>query len=82
MHVIHVNIVIYYVINAVFIILKSLLKMSNAWNGQIKRGSEPPPLGKSQVVIGFLRNNGTEPPREQIGSRGRFVQPSVKYVDD
>ena len=37
---------------------------------------------------GFLRNTGTEPlerqsnPLDPSVSRGRIVQPSVKYVDD
>ena len=50
-------------------------------------GSTPPPPGKSQVAIGFLRNTDMDPPREAIGSlgpiasRGRFVWPSVKYAD-
>ena len=47
-------------------------------------GGPNPPV-KSQVAIGFLRNSGTDPPREAIGplgpsaSRGGFVRPSVKY---
>ena len=45
-------------------------------------GPEHPHPGKSQKAIGFFRNIGTEPPREQIASLGRFVRPSVKYVDD
>ena len=43
------------------------------------RGS--PISGKSQVVIGFLRNTGKDPPVGPIASGGRSVQPSVKYVD-
>ena len=34
------------------------------------------PPGKSQVVIGFLRNTGTDPPRE------RFTWPTVKRFLD
>ena len=41
-----------------------------AWTG----GPDPP--GKSQVAISFLRNTGMNPPQ------GRFVRPSIKYVDD
>ena len=43
--------------------------------------------GNSHVGIGFLRNTGTDTPREAIGplgpipSLGRSVRPSVKYVD-
>ena len=50
-------------------------------------GSQGPP-GKSQLIIGFLRNSGTAPldnqldPLGPIDSGGRSVQPSVKYVDD
>ena len=50
-------------------------------------GSEPHP-GKSQVAIGILKNNGTEPldkqldPSSPLAYRGRSVQPSVKYVAD
>ena len=40
-------------------------------------GETPP--GKIQVALGFLRNTGTDTPRE---ARGRFLQPSVKYIDD
>ena len=46
------------------------------------------PLVNSQVAIDFLRNGGTDPLKKQfdplcpIASRGRFVRPSVKYVDD
>ena len=51
----------------------------------------PPPPGKSQVAICFLRNTCTELPRKSIkpkgskgpiASRGRPIRPSVKYVDD
>ena len=51
-------------------------------------GPDPPPLGKSQVAICFLRKSGTDPLKKQldpmgpIASRGRSVRPSVKYVDD
>ena len=39
------------------------------------------------MVIGILRNTGTDPPLEAIGpswsaSRERSVRPSVKYIDD
>ena len=34
----------------------------------------------SQVAICFLRNSGTDPPRN--ASRGRIVWPSLKYVED
>ena len=30
----------------------------------------PGPHGKSQVTVGFLRNSGTDPPREAIGPLG------------
>ena len=36
--------------------------------GGVDRGSGPP--GKSQVAIGFLRNTGTDPPREAIRPKG------------
>ena len=48
----------------------------------------PPPVEKSQMAIGFLRNTSTEPLEKQldtlgpITSRGRFVRPSFKYIDD
>ena len=44
--------------------------------------------GKSQVTIGFLRNTGMDPLDKQLvsmapnASRGRFVRPSIEYVDD
>ena len=50
------------------------------------QGSGTP--GKSQVAIGFLRNSGTDPLKKQldpsgpIASRGRSIQPHVKYVND
>ena len=40
---------------------------------------------KSQVAFGFLRNTGTDPLEKQFGpiaSRGRFIRPFVKYLDD
>ena len=49
------------------------------------RGSGPP--AKSQVAIGFIRNAGVDTLEKQlntlgpIASQGRFVHPSVKYVD-
>ena len=49
-------------------------------------GRDPP--GKSQVVICFLRNTGTDSLEKQldqkgpIASRGRLVRSSVKYVVD
>ena len=49
---------------------------------------EGPDLGKSQVAIDFLTNSGTDPLEKQLHpsgstvSRGRFVRPSVKYVDE
>ena len=48
-------------------------------------GSGPPTTpGKSQVPIRFHRNIGMNPTQEAnwTPSGGRFVQPSVKYVDD
>ena len=50
------------------------------------RGSGP--SWKTQVAVGFLRNTVTDPLEKQfdplcpIASRGRFVQPSLKYNDD
>ena len=44
-------------------------------------GPDPPPPGKSQVAIVFLRNTGTDP-LGRIASRGRSVCPSVLCVDD
>ena len=44
---------------------------------RVKGGQDPP--GKSQVVIGFLKNSGMEPLRE--ASQRRSVQLSVKYVN-
>ena len=41
------------------------------------------PSGKSQVD--FLKNAGTDPLEKLLGpiaSQGRFVRPSVKYVDE
>ena len=35
------------------------------WGG----GLDPTP-GKSQMFIGFLRNTGTDPPRQAIGHQG------------
>ena len=56
----------------------------------IQRGSRrsPDTPEKSQVGIGFLQNTGTDPLEKQldhfgpVASRGGFVRPSVKYVDD
>ena len=51
-------------------------------------GGPDPPREKSQVTIGILRKTGTDhlekhlDPLSPIASRGRSVQPSVKYVDD
>ena len=56
--------------------------------GETRVPDPPPPTGKSQALKGFLRNTGTDPPREQldplgpIASRGGFLQPSVKYLYD
>ena len=59
-------------------------------HGRIQRGTGGPdhtPSEKSQVAIGFLRNAGTDRPREAVDplgptvSRGRFVRPSVKDID-
>ena len=33
-------------------------------------GGTKPPSGKSQMAIGFLRDTGTDPPREDIGPQG------------
>ena len=53
------------------------------------QGIQTSPPGKSQVAIGFLRNSGTNPLREAIGSIGSIAKEpiasqgsSVKYVDD
>ena len=42
-------------------------------NAGIQR-PDPPPSGKSQVTIGFLRNTGTEPPSEAIPKVQLFVE--------
>ena len=42
-------------------------------HGPIQRdgtGSRPPPPGKSQMVIGFLRNTGTDPLKKQLEPLG------------
>ena len=39
-------------------------------------GYRPPPPGKSQVAIGFLKNSGMDP------SRGKSIRPSVKDIDN
>ena len=64
-------------------------KLKAAFSDPEGRGSECQDLpGKSQVAIGFLRNTGTDPlkkkldPLDPTASQGRFVRPSVKYVDD
>ena len=44
-------------------------------------GSGPTTPEKSQVAIGFLRNTGTDH-LGPIAFQGRFVHPSVKYVED
>ena len=41
--------------------------MSGTRGGQ---GVQPPPPGKSEVAIGFLRNSGMDHPREAIGPQG------------
>ena len=52
---------------------------SNLVHGRIQSGGgggggagklDPPPTEISQVAIGFLRNSGTDPLREAIGSLG------------
>ena len=37
---------------------------------RIQTKDTPPPPGKSKVTVGFLRNTGTDPPREAIGPIG------------
>ena len=41
----------------------------------------PDPSGNSQVAIGFLRNSGTEPPRESIEIIGEEGDPMASQVD-
>ena len=48
-------------------------------------GSGPPSLWKiTKVILGFLRNTGTDPldVLGPIASRGLSIRPSVKQVDD
>ena len=51
-------------------------------------GPCPPPSEKPKEPIGFLRNTSLDPLEKQldplgpIASKGRFIQPFVKYVDD
>ena len=50
----------------------SFMGVLRGWQGT----DHPTPTGKSQVVIGVLRNTATETHREEtIASRGRFVRP-------
>ena len=48
---------------------------------------DPDPAGKSEVAKGFFRNSGMDhhqeaiEPFDPIASRGRYVRPSVQYID-
>ena len=46
------------------------------------KGRDPPPGGKSQVAISFIKNLLWTPPLKSKWSRGRSECPSVKNVDD
>ena len=62
--------------------------LKDQYHGWIQRHRDreaepPPPHGKSQVAVDFLKNSGTDHSREAIGPLGdRSVWPSVKYVND
>ena len=55
--------------------------MGGSRGGEV-RGWDSRPPEKSQKVIGFLKNSGTDHPREAIASRGRSIGPSMKYLAD